>query len=154
MALIRTDEAATQLMLAYCYAIAARQEQRSEAATQQQQHAQQYFGRGTNILWNRLRDPRHASSDANIQAVLLLVAYASDFGQSGEVEIHADALRTMVAQRGGTASIGNQTLRGQLESIQASRRYHLTLWLDHECGTARRFPHGFWSRARTPSTGT
>lgn len=151
MGFIRSDEASTQLMLAYCYAVAARQQEHAQAATLQRQQAQQYFGRGTNILWNRLRDPRHASSDANIQAVLVLVAYATDFGHPGEVEIHADALRTMVAQRGGTALIENHTLRDQLENIEASRRYHLTLGLDHECAAPKRFPHGFWGSSRRPS---
>lgn len=148
---MRTDDASTQLLLAYCYAMSAQHHYSGETATQHRERAHQYFGRGTNILWNRLRDPDHASSDANIQAVLLLVAYTSDFGQPNEVEIHADALRTMVSQRGQVGVISNPTLCGQLESIQSSRKFHLTLEFDHECDAPQRFPHGFWSASRRSS---
>lgn len=151
VASMRTDEASTQLLLAYCYAILTQQLHNTDNTTQQQESAQQYFGRGTNILWNRLRDPRHASSDANIQAVLLLVAYTSDFGSPSEVEIHAEALRTMVAERGGIAVIANRTLRAQLNNVQDSRTFHLTLGPDHECSAPRRFPDGFWHIPRRPS---
>jgi hypothetical protein len=151
VAYIRTDEASTQLLLAYCYAISAQRHHSGETAALHREHAHQYFGRGTNILWNRLRDSRNASSDANIQAVLLLVAYTSDFGQPNEVEIHADALRTMVAQRTQQGAIANSTLRGQLESIQSSRKFHLTLETEHECDAPQRFPNGFWPTSRRPS---
>lgn len=141
---MRTDEACTQLLLAYCYATSASRRQDQEGATLDFQSAHRYFGRGTNLLWNRLRDPRHASSDVNIQAVLLLVAYTSDFGQGSEVDIHADALRTMVAQRRGPAGIENSILRNQLALISSTRKYHLTLASEHDCGAPIRFPGGFW----------
>ncbi|ETN38767.1 uncharacterized protein HMPREF1541_06805 [Cyphellophora europaea CBS 101466] len=144
MFFMRADEASTQLLLAYCYAISAQRQQNSDVATEQRQQAQQYFGRGTNILWNRLRNPRHASSDANIQAVLLLVVYTSDFGQADEVNIHAEALRTMVVQRGGVRMIDSTVLRSQLENIQTSRKFHLTFGPDHACTAPRRFPDPFW----------
>lgn len=146
---IRSDEACTQLLLAYSYAISATRRPDSESAQRDLQIAQRYFGRGTNLLWNRLRDPRNASSDVNIQAVLLLVAYASDFGNQNEVEIHADALRTMVAQRRGSSAITNSILRSQLESIEATRRFHLTLGFIHDCNAPPRFPNGFWRASRS-----
>jgi hypothetical protein len=86
-----------------------------------------------------------------MQAVLLLVAWTSDFGQQGEVEIHADALRTMVAERTHAGVISNPTLRAQLESISTSRKFHLTLGFEHECDAPRRFPNGFWQTPRRPS---
>jgi hypothetical protein len=147
IAFIRTDEACTQLLLAYCYATSAGRTRQRAFAEQALQSAQRYFGRGTNLLWNRLRDPGHASSDANIQAVLLLVAYTSDFGQENEVEIHADALRTMVAQRHGLIAITNTVLRNQLASIADTRKYHLTMAAPHDCGAPVRFSDGFWPRS-------
>ena len=147
IACIRADDASTQLLIAYCFAVLAQEQQITRTGNQQRETAQQYFGRGTNILWNRLRDPSHASSDANMQAVLLLVAYTSDFGQADEVDIHVEALRTMVAQRTQAGVISNPTLRGQLESIALSHKYHLTLHWEHTCEDPRRFPNGFWQKS-------
>ena len=122
VAFLRNDEACAQLLLAYCYAMRGKFQQESELVEHDRQTARQYFGRGTNILWNRLKDPRNASSDVNIQAVLLLVCFASDFGQPGEVDIHAGALRTMVSERGGIEAINtNAILAGQLNALETSR---------------------------------
>ena len=120
-------------------------------ADQGRRLAQQYFGRGTNLLWNRLRDGHNASSDVNIQAVLLLVSYAADFGQTGEADIHIDSLRTMVSERGGIDGLQiNQTLHWQLQMIDMSRRHHLTLSCVAECQEPLRFPNGLW-RMPSPS---
>lgn len=110
---------------------------------QDQVDAESYLGRGTNILWNRLRMPGDASSDANIQAVLLLVAYTADFGQASEVRLHADALRTMVDERGGIDAFGhNPALQHQLWAIEGSRESHLTLDCEPTCPRPLRFPDG------------
>lgn len=141
---ICSDEASSQLLLAYCYATSAKNQRNDAAAEQQRLQAQGYFGRGTNLLWNRLQDPSLASSDINIQAVLLLVAYAADFGQATEVGMHVDALRVMVEERGGIEAIDNSTLRSQLEVIPSTRRWHLTFTSLEDCSSPLRFPHGFW----------
>lgn len=123
--------------------------QASPETVQDQVEAQSHLGRGTNILWNRLRMPGHASSDSNIQAVLLLLAYTADFGQSSEIRLHADALRTMIDQRGGLESFGhNPALQQQLWTIERSRKFHLTLGCDAPCTNPLRFPEGL--RLRPP----
>jgi hypothetical protein len=146
IALICTDEASTQIFLAYCYTVSARAQVAPDVSQHQLRLAQYHFGRGTNSLWTRLRDPDPAlaSSDANIQAVLLLVAYTADFGQANEVGMHAGALRIMVEQRGGVDGVSDPTLRAQLEAIASSRQYHLTLASSEDCGSRPRFPDGFW----------
>ena len=119
---LRTDEACAQLLLAYCYAMRGKFQPEPDLVESDQQTAQQYFGRGTNTLWQRLRDSRTASSDVNIQAVLLLVTFTSDFGQPGEADIHAGALRTMISERGGIGAINsNPVLRQQLDALDTSR---------------------------------
>lgn len=143
---LRCDEACTQLLLAYCHAARAKKQSARAEAEKDQQAAQQRFVHGTNILWNRLRDPSHASSDVNIQAVLMLVAYTSDFGQTNEVDIHADALRTMVRQRGGIDALQNNSiLHQQLQMLDTSRTDHLTLDCVTGCSRPLRFANGFWT---------
>lgn len=145
---MREHEASTQLLLAYAYSMRSRTQFGPEIA-EDQVAAQRHLGRGTNILWNRLRMQGHASSDANIQAVLLLVAYTSDFGQTDEYQIHAEALRTMVDQRGGLDVFGhNPALQQQLWAIERSRTYHLTLECDSTCPDPLRFPDGLRLRQR------
>lgn len=136
------NDASRHLLLAYAYALRARHPV-AGGNTQDQLNASANFGRGTNILWNRLQMPGHASSDANVQAVLLLVAYTADFSQQSDVNLHADALRTMVNQRGGIdAFSSNPTLQRQLLTIERSRRFHLTLDCDTDCPDSIRFPDG------------
>ena len=146
IAYVQTDKACTQLFLAYCFAKRARCWLYAAQREHNEQMAQEHFNQGTNILWNRLRDPAQGSLDVNIQAVLLLVAFTSDFGQSGESDIHADALRTMISERGGLASItGNDILQQQLEAVDISRVWHLTLGCQSACEARFRFTDGFWS---------
>ncbi len=142
MASMQEHDASRNLLIAYAYAVRCRLSSSSEGASDQID-AQSYLGRGTNILWNRLHMPGHASTDANIQAVLLLVAYTADFGQAGDVRLHADALRTMVEQRGGIDSFGhNPALQHQLWAIEVSRQFHLTLGCAPTCPRPLRFPDG------------
>ena len=149
VASLRSDEATLSLLLAYCYAARALSQPASTEAEDDLQSARQLFGQGTNILWNRLRDPVLASSDVNIQAVLMLVVYTFDFGEANEVDIHADALRTMVRQRGGIDALRNNAiLHQQLQMLDSSRTHHLTLACDDTCERQLRFPEGFWG----PST--
>ena len=139
---MREHEASRHLLLAYAYATRWKMNSSPETV-QDQVDAQAHFGRGTNILWNRLRISGHASSDANIQAVMILIAYTSDFGQPREVSLHADALRTMVEQRGGIDAFGhNPALQQQLWQIERSREFHLTLGCEDSCTSALRFPDG------------
>ena len=151
IAFIRLDEVSTQLLLAYADTLRARLQETPSSTHQDQQSAQIYLTRGTSLLRNRLRDSTTASSDANIQAVLLLVTYSADFGSSTEVDIHADALRTMVQQRGGLEALsasgtGSALLHRQLVEMDSARRYHLTLACQEDCCRELRFPDGFWSR--------
>ena len=149
VASLRSDEATVSLLLAYCYAARAPTQADPIEGEDDYQAAHQHFGQGTNILWNRLRDPVIASSDVNIQAVLMLVVYTFDFGEANEVEIHADALRTMVRQRGGIDALRNNAiLHQQLQMLDSSRTHHLTLACDNTCKRRLRFPEGFWA----PST--
>ncbi|KIX00216.1 uncharacterized protein Z518_10354 [Rhinocladiella mackenziei CBS 650.93] len=139
---MREHEASRCLLLAYSYALRWRLHGSPETA-QDHVDAQSNLGRGTNILWNQLQVSGHASSDANIQAVLLLVTYTSDFGQANEEQLHVDALRTMVDQRGGVDAFGhNSALQRQLWAIGNSRVHHLTLSCDLSCPERRRFPNG------------
>jgi hypothetical protein len=137
-------EAPRHLLLAHAYAL----RWKLQANPQDQVDTQSHLGRGTNILWNRLQMAGSASSDANIQAVLLLIAYAADFGQSSEVRFHADALRTMIEQRGGLDAFAhNPALEQQLGAIEQSREFHLTFDCETSCQNALRFPDGL--RLRT-----
>jgi hypothetical protein len=153
IAFMRTDEACTQLLLAYCYQLRANLSAGDNTDESDGQAAQRHLARGTNLLWNRLRDADTASSDANIQAVLLLVSYTFDFGPRDEVELHADALRTMVQQRGGLEALeSNAALHRQLTAADSTRMFHLTLDCpDDDCGRDRRYPEGFfWSKIDDP----
>lgn len=142
IAFMLEHDASRHLLLAYAYALRARHPVAGGNA-QDQVNASTNFGRGTNVLWNRLQMPGQASSDANVQAVLLLVAYTADFSQESDVHLHADALRTMVNQRGGiTAFVSNPTLQRQLLAVERSRRFHLTLDCDDGCPDPIRFPDG------------
>ncbi|KIW98891.1 uncharacterized protein Z519_00554 [Cladophialophora bantiana CBS 173.52] len=136
------NEASRHLLIAYAYALQ-RSRALAEESPQDQVEAERNLGRGTNILWNRLRMPGQASSDANIQAVLLLVAYTADFGDPVEVRLHADALRTMIDQRGGIDTFThNPALQHQLWVIEVSRRFHLSLDCEPSCPDPLRFPDG------------
>lgn len=107
--------------------------------------AQDLYGQGTRLLRDRLMNPQTASSDSNIQAVLLFIAYASDTGSTREVAIHLDALSQMIRERGGLQTLMSQvhpTLKTQLEAISKSRRRHLTLDCRANCPCEARFPNG------------
>jgi hypothetical protein len=138
------NDTSRHLLLAYAYAYAIkRTHPTADGNSQNQVDARTNLGRGTSILRNRLQMAGHASSDANVQAVLLLVAYAADFSQADEVRLHADALRTMVDQRGGIdAFTDNPSLQHQLSVIGRSRRFHLTLDCESDCPDMLRFPDG------------
>ncbi|KIX96125.1 uncharacterized protein Z520_08380 [Fonsecaea multimorphosa CBS 102226] len=143
------NEASRHLLIAYAYAMR-RSRAVAEENSQDQVEAERNLSRGTNILWNRLQMPGHASSDANIQAVLLLVAYTADFGNANEVRLHADALRTMIEQRGGVdAFTHNPALHHQIWVIETSRRFHLTLDCESTCPDPPRFPDGLRLRRRS-----
>jgi hypothetical protein len=107
--------------------------------------AQRLYGRGTRLLRDQLTNPKTASSDGNIQAVLLLIAYASDTGSTEEVPIHLGALSRMIKQRGGLEMLEREidsTLTLQIRSISDSRKHHLTLECGLECTCEPRFPEG------------
>jgi hypothetical protein len=143
---MQENDTSRYLLHAYAYALRSHRSTTGENP-QDEVDAQRHLGRGTNILWNRLQVPEQASSDANIQAVLLLVAYTADFGQPNEVRLHVDALRTMTDQRGGTdAFTHNPALHHQLLALGESRRFHLTLDCGHNCPDPLRFPDGLHLR--------
>lgn len=135
-------EAPRHLLLAYAYAMRWKLHASPETV-QDQVDAQSHLSRGTNVLWNRLQSSAHSSSDAVIQAVLLLLVYTADFGQMSEMRLHQDALRTMLNQRGGINAFGhNPTLQQQLWAIETSRAFHLTFGCEASCTSELRFPDG------------
>ncbi|KAK5943332.1 hypothetical protein PMZ80_004339 [Knufia obscura] len=78
--------------------------------------AQRFYGMGTRLLRDRLISPETASSDENIQAVLLLIAYASDTGSMNEVPIHSN-------QRDFTMTrYGIQTAGPRLDACSSAQR--------------------------------
>lgn len=142
IAYIFEHEAPRHLLLAYAYAMRWKLHSSPETV-QDQVDAQSHLSQGTNILWNRIRLSAHSTSDAVIQAVLLLLVYTADFGQMSEVRLHEDALRTMLNQRGGINAFGhNPTLQQQLWAIGTSRAFHLTFGCEASCLSAPRFPDG------------
>lgn len=109
------------------------------------EETQQLYGKGTRLLRERLTDPEAASSDENMQAVLLLIAYAADTGSDSEVPIHLEALSRMVKERGGLEAIApnmNPVLMMQITAVPRSRHYHLTLGCRSECLHKLRFLPG------------
>lgn len=107
--------------------------------------AQRLYGRGTRLLSERLTNPQTASSNGNIQAVLLLIAYTADTGSTEEVLIHLRALSRMIKQRGGLQVLESQidsTLKLQVRAISQSRSRHLTLGCGPQCHFEARFPGG------------
>ncbi|KIV94238.1 hypothetical protein PV10_02024 [Exophiala mesophila] len=142
LAYMQEHEASRSLLLAYAYAMRWKLYSSPETV-QDQVDAQANLGRGTNLLWNQLRVSGTISPDPVIQTVLLLIAYTADFGQVSEVQIHVDALRTMVAQRGGIGSFGhNSILQQQLWGIGTSRTFHITFGCEAGCTSPLRFPAG------------
>ena len=107
--------------------------------------AQVFYGTGTRLLRDRLTNPDSASSDGNIQAVLLLIAFASDNGSLEEARIHTGALSRMVRQRGGLSALETEVdsrLMLQLHSVPGSVHRHLTLQCGKDCLGELRFPQG------------
>ena len=147
LAFMREHEASRCLLLAHAHATRWRL-QASPETVQDQVEAQSLLGRGTNMLWKELRMSGQAASDGAIQVVLLLLVYTADYGQVSEVRLHADALRTMVNQRGGIDAFPhNPALQQQLWAIETSRAFHLTLGCEASCSSALRFPDGLRLRA-------
>jgi hypothetical protein len=143
---MREDEVTRHLLYAYAYALRWKLHSSPETV-QDQVDAQSNLGWGTNMLWNRLRLSGHEATDAVIQAVLLLMVYTYDFGQISEVELHANALRVMIQQRGGIDAFGhNPALQQQLCQVEKSRAFHLTLPCETSCTDALRFPDGLGLR--------
>ena len=107
--------------------------------------AQKFYGIGTRLLRDRLTNPDSASSDGNIQAVLLLIAFASDNGSHEEARIHKGALSRMIRQRGGLSTLETEvdsTLMLQLHSVPSSVHGHLTLRCGKDCLGELRFSQG------------
>lgn len=140
----RSGTASNCLLSAYI--LACREPDENDQVTENDgNHAQRLYGQGTRLLRDRLTNPKTASSDENIQAVLLLIAYASDTGSTEEVPIHLGALSRMIRQRGGLEALEaeiDSTLRLQVRAISQSRSRHLTLECGSECPCKRRFPDG------------
>lgn len=106
-------------------------------------NAHRYYGHGTRLFREQLSDSETASSDENIQAVLLLIAYASDAGYVVEGRIHLGALSRMVEQRGGLGILeleSDPVLFMQLQALPRSRRFHLTTGSITHCTHELRFP--------------
>ena len=139
VAYIRKHEVPRQLLLAYLHATSPKAQTLGNSM-RNQVDAHTYYGRGTNVLWNRLRHEDDGICDTLVQAVLLLVARAADLGQADEVQLHLGGLRSMVGQRGGINSFASSPLLlQQLRALGASRTYHLTLDCEFSCPSALRF---------------
>lgn len=139
-----TDVASRCLMIAYMLALRCRGQEGAQAEADRT-HAQRNYGRGTRLLRDRLTSSNTASSDENIQAVLLLIAYAADIGTPEEVSIHTSALRRMITQRGGLPNLASSMpspLVVQLNAVGVSRAEHLTLQCAIDCQHPLRFPAG------------
>lgn len=141
----QTDEACTYLLLGYSLSLRMHNGDSSDRDSDNTL-ARNYINRGTTLLRTRLSDSFTAAADVNIQAVLLLIAYTADFGSFDEVRIHANALRTMIDQRGGVEEEGYiPILVLQLRSIGLSRFFHLTLDCSDPCEGVLRFPRGLFA---------
>lgn len=139
-----TDVASRCLMIAYMLALRCRGQEGTQAEADRT-NAQRNYGRGTRLLRDRLTSSNTASSDENIQAVLLLIAYAADIGTPEEVSIHTSALRRMITQRGGLPNLTTSLpspLVVQLNAVGVSRCEHLTLQCASNCQHRLRFPAG------------
>jgi hypothetical protein len=101
---MRSDQASMHLLLAYAYATRWFVQTGSGRDLKSSLHS---YGRATRILSERLRSRENNYSDVNVQTLLLLLAYTSDFSQASESQIHIEALRAMIEQRGGVGSFIN-----------------------------------------------
>ncbi|KAJ9611800.1 hypothetical protein H2204_015186 [Knufia peltigerae] len=143
LAYMREHQASRNLLLAYAYASRLRLNSCPESV-QDRVDAQTHLGWGINILWKQLHGADRACSDSNIQAVLLLMVYTPDFGQTNEIRLHTHALQTMIEQRGGIGAFGrNPALQHQLRSIGQSREHHLTFDCEPSCPSRLRFSSRF-----------
>jgi len=130
------------LLIAYILACRGRPKQNSQDEADPND-ANQFYRVGTRLLRDRLTSSETASSDENIQAVLLLIAYASDTGSIEEVPIHTSALARMIRQRGGLEALEAEidpALMLQLQAIPKSRALHLTMECESKCTAEQRFP--------------
>lgn len=138
----RTDEACASILLAYCVSLR-RHNGHSISIDSDINAARNYFNQGAALLRVRLSDPLTASADANIQAVLLLIAYTADYDSFDQVRIHISALNFMITQRGGPGAENYPPILAlQLRSIGLSRFFHLTLDCTDRCEALSRFPRG------------
>jgi len=136
----RRDEASAYLLISYFLSTQARTRSGDDTFWQENATAMEYRGRGQNMLMQRLQDPRQASSDANIQAVLLLIALVSDFGDRGETRIHINGLKNMITQRGGLSQFAHEPfLESQIREIKLSKSLHLPLECGPDCPNTPRF---------------
>jgi len=151
LAFMCSDKASRHLLIAYAYAMRNMMEARSESK-QDRDGNMDNFRKGTHILSDRLRDSKNASSDANVQAVLLLLVYASDFGDANEAQLHINALRIMIQQRGGISSFGhNPALQQQLVELEFSKPFQLTFGCGASRKSERRFPQALWTPETRPA---
>src|SRR4051812_19782294 len=104
---MRSDQASMYSLLAYAYATRWFVQTGSEHDLKR---SLRNYGMATRILSERLCGRENNCSDVNVQTVLLLLAYTSDFGQASETRIHIEALRVMIEQRGGVGSFSNNLI--------------------------------------------
>jgi hypothetical protein len=94
----------------------------------------------------------HKASDQNIQAVLLLLAYETRYGNAQDAVTHLNGLRGMIQERGGLRVFEEQvTLRHQLFWVQITGTAATILDCAPFCGypgipTAPEAPLHTWSR--------
>jgi len=137
------------LFIAYAYAV--RWSTQATAESERDlERSLRIYGRSIKILSKRLQDGENRTSDINVQTVLLLIAYTSDFGGAEELHTHIEALRAMIGQRGGLDSFSkNPVLYQQLVAIDFSGKFHLTLGCDLFCAHKRRFSRRIWPSSAT-----
>lgn len=143
---ISADDACRCLFSAY---VLAQQRHDGNAADEEQNRARTglLMARGSALLRDKLETEPTVSSDGSIQAVLLMIAYTADFGNPDDVQIHANALRTMLAQRGGVESgLFPSLLAEQCAMVHRSRRFHLTFDCGESCDVPLRFASGLFEQ--------
>jgi hypothetical protein len=75
-----------------------------------------------------------------LQAVLILIALASDFGSMKEAWIHITGLKHMIDQHGGISQfIHDPFLERQLGELAISRKFHAILSCESDCAHPFRF---------------
>lgn len=135
------DACCRSLLTAYILATRFEEDSRRKGASR----AREFYGQGTRLLRESIATSGNTCSDSDIQAVLLLIAYAADSGSYREVSIHLEALARMIRQRAGQngdQAVIDPHIALQMKALPHSKVRHLTLDCEPECVSDSRFSEG------------